>query len=123
MSELTIIIDFNRVIVSVCVLLNPASCVESDGVEAAAAVRLEGGVGVAAVLARGVTTAGEPGPRSIRLSSTEASFNTCTSSSHTQSLTMHYTIHVHIRRNQADQNRSADVHLINFVAATGEKSG
>lgn len=101
-----------------CHLLSPASCVASDGA-VAAAVRLEGGVGVAAALARGVTTAGEPGPRSIRLSSTEASFNTCTSSQ-TQSLTIHYTIHLHIHRNQVSQNRIAAVYLISFVAAIGE---
>lgn len=100
------------------VLLSPASCVESVGA-VAAAVRLEGGVGVAAALARGVTTAGEPGPRSIKLSSTEASFNTCTSShTHTQSLTILYTIHLHIEPVQ--QNRSAAVQFINFLASTGE---
>lgn len=67
------------------VSLSPASCVErEEGAAAAAAtatggVRVEDGVGVAAALTRGLTTAGEPGPRSIRLSSSEASFSTYTS--------------------------------------------
>lgn len=110
------VISCDCAIVRARVLLSPASCVESDGAEAAA-FRLDGGVGVAAVLARGVTTAGEPGPRSIRLSSTEASFNTCTSlHTHTQSLTIHYTF-IYTGAWSINTQKNSAVYFISFVAA------